>query len=404
MAYREGSAVSTGDASVTSLTLARPTGAAAGDIIVVYVYTEDLTLTPALSPGSWTEITECNGENDNATADFETRVYWLRQESDSSDISITWGGATVWATALGAAFSGRVASGDPEEGTATYNESQVNDTVPTPLGLTTSTFDADLVAFCGNPLGVAYAWGDTMRKRLDVGGQTLGTLMQNVAGASGDKPAVISGAPWSAMMLGLKTAAATHFQATVAASADDAQQVGTTCTINGTTIGASLDATTDWAGMRWDNVTVPNGATIHTAYLACVPSGTGEDEPLVTIYAEDADDPAQFTTTASDISNRSRTSGVSWSDANLGVSGATYAISADIASQIQTVVNRAGWASGNAMVVIVQGGATSTRDLTIEAQDLGPDTNPPILAINYTAAVAGGAMLRQKRMTMLGAG
>ncbi len=170
----------------------------------------------------------------------------------------------------------------------------------------------------------------------------------------------------------------------VAASSDDAQQVGTTMTLTGNTIGASLDATTDWAGMRFTNIAIPAGATITSASVGVVPSASTEDEPLVTVFLENADDCATFTTTASDISNRSLTTGVSWSSTNLAADGATYFSTPSLVSDLQTVINRGGWASGNDLCVIIQGGATGTRDLTIEAQDLGPNTNPPRISIGWT--------------------
>lgn len=186
----------------------------------------------------------------------------------------------------------------------------------------------------------------------------------------------------------------------VAASSDDAQQIGTTMTLTGTTIGGSLDATTDWAALRFTNLAIPNAASIQTAHIRVVPSGTGEDEPLVTIYVEDVDDCATFTAGASDISNRARTAGVSWSSADLAASGASYHNSPSLASIVQTIVNRAGWTSGNDMCVIVQGGATSTRDLTIEAQDLGPNTNPPQIFIQFATVGSGNASRMMARTRM----
>lgn len=172
----------------------------------------------------------------------------------------------------------------------------------------------------------------------------------------------------------------------VSTSTDDAQQVGTTMTLTGTTIGSDLDATTDWAAMRFNNITIPPGSTITTAGIDVVPSATTTDEPLVTIFLEDADDCATFTTTASDISNRAlTTANASWSNTNLGADGATYFASPSLVTAVQEVIDRAGWASGNDLCVIVQGGATSTRDLTIEAQNLGPNTNPPRIDLAWTA-------------------
>ncbi len=170
---------------------------------------------------------------------------------------------------------------------------------------------------------------------------------------------------------------------TVSLGTDDAQQVGTTMTTTGTTIGASLDATTDWAGMRFQNVDVPKGATVTSAFISVVPSATTEDEPLITLSAEDVDSSGTFTTGASNISNRTRTSTVSWSSTDLAASGSTYHNSPDITSMVQTIINRAGWATGNPVTIIAQGGATTTRDLTIEAFE-NAGNNPPRLTINFT--------------------
>jgi hypothetical protein len=174
---------------------------------------------------------------------------------------------------------------------------------------------------------------------------------------------------------------------TVAASADDAQQSGTTVTINGTTIGASLDASTEYVGMRFTNITIPPGSTITSAAMGVVPSGTGEDEPNVLIWLEDADDCAAFTTGASNITTRAATTAtVAWSSTDLGASGSSYHDTPSLVTPLQEVVDRAGWASGNDLCVIIQGGqGAATRDLTIEAQDLGPNTNPPRISIGWTA-------------------
>lgn len=176
---------------------------------------------------------------------------------------------------------------------------------------------------------------------------------------------------------------------TVSLGTDDAQQTtgSNTMALTGTTIGASLDATTDWAAFRWQSVQIPIGATITTSYLSVVPSGTGEDEPSVSVFFQDADNPGTFTTTANDIGGRSRTSSVSWSSTDLGANGSTYFNTPSLNSILQTVVNRGGWAPGNAVVGIIQGGSTGTRDLTIESFE-NTGANPPKLHVEYTVPTA----------------
>lgn len=170
----------------------------------------------------------------------------------------------------------------------------------------------------------------------------------------------------------------------VAAGADDAQQSGSTMTVTGTTIGASLDATTEYVGIRFGSVNIPKGATITTAYMRVVPSGTGEDEPLVTIAGLDEDNAAAFTTTANDITSRAITTATaSWSSTDLGASGSSYHNTPSLVSIVQEIIDRAGWASGNAIGFRIQGGATTTRDLTIESYE-NTGNNPPQLYVEYS--------------------
>jgi hypothetical protein len=173
---------------------------------------------------------------------------------------------------------------------------------------------------------------------------------------------------------------------TIASGADDAQQSGTTVTVTGTTIGASLDATTEYVGLRFPGVTIPQGATITAAYLSVVPSSTSEDEPNVTITGFDEDDTAAFTTGASNITNRAiTTASVTWSSTNLGATGSSYHDSPSLTAVVQEIVDRGGWASGNAMGFRIRGGSGTTRDLTIEAYE-NAGANPPKLHIEYEVA------------------
>jgi hypothetical protein len=74
---------------------------------------------------------------------------------------------------------------------------------------------------------------------------------------------------------------------------------------------------------------------------------------------------------------------VSWSSTDLLATGATYHNSADLTSQVQTVINRAGWSTGNPITILVQGGANTARDLTIESFE-NAGANPPRLTVNFT--------------------
>lgn len=173
---------------------------------------------------------------------------------------------------------------------------------------------------------------------------------------------------------------------TVGASADDAFQNNTTMDL--TTGSFNVDATNKWAGFRFQNVTIPQGATIHSAVLTIFVGSSTGDEPKHTFYGQAADDAGVFTTGASNISSRTRTTAnVLWDNADLGVSGITAKAVPDMATVVQEIVNRAGWASGNALVIVCHGDADTNRDLIVQFYDSNP-AEAATLAIEYTVGVA----------------
>lgn len=175
------------------------------------------------------------------------------------------------------------------------------------------------------------------------------------------------------------------FSTAIAASSDDAHQTGTS--MNLTNVSVVCEAATSWGGFRWDNVTVPKDATINSAYIRLYTASTTYDSPDVVIYCEDADDAATFTTSSSNISGRPlTTANVAWQDTDIG---GTWQNSIDISAPIQEVVNRAGWASGNALVVIMDG--QSTSPWRIRAWDNGTG-HGAVINIDYTEAAAGTAV------------
>lgn len=104
-------------------------------------------------------------------------------------------------------------------------------------------------------------------------------------------------------------------------------------------------------GIRFENITIPQGATINSAYFILqsydnyIGSGT---KSYVT--GEDVDNAVEFTT-EEDYLNRDRTTAkVAWDDIPRWYMGVDYN-SPEIASIIQEIVNRVGWVSGNDIVI-----------------------------------------------------
>ncbi len=135
-------------------------------------------------------------------------------------------------------------------------------------------------------------------------------------------------------------------------------------------------------GVRFQNVTVPPGATIHSAYIEFEVDVASDEETNLTLHGQAADDPTTFTNTNYDISTRPKTTAsVSWSPDEWVFANDKHQTS-DLSPIIQEIVNRDGWVSGNAMVFMVEGSGYR------EAESYeGEADAAPLLVIEYSEAV-----------------
>ena len=158
----------------------------------------------------------------------------------------------------------------------------------------------------------------------------------------------------------------------VAASSDDAFENNTGVVSIGFANLLVIDAVDKWHGYRFTNVTIPKDSPIASAILQLMPTSTS-DMPNIAIRGQAIDDAPTFTTGANDISSRSlTTASVTWSSADLGADGLTFFSSPDISSVIQEIVNRAGWVSGNDLVILYNGGSDASRDFAVRGYDGTP--------------------------------
>lgn len=176
----------------------------------------------------------------------------------------------------------------------------------------------------------------------------------------------------------------------IAASADDAEQNAGTGAVSIT--DGDLELTADGAtlqqvGVRFPALAIPQGATITNAYIEFTPRTDGQavnsGNPTITIRAQNADTAAAFAATNNDISGRAVTgASVSWSPANW--TSPVAAQTPNLTTLVQAVVNRGGWASGNAMAFIMSGAAANTfrRAWAFD----GNAGFAPRLVVQYTAA------------------
>jgi hypothetical protein len=125
--------------------------------------------------------------------------------------------------------------------------------------------------------------------------------------------------------------------------------------------------TPQWVGMRFNNITVPQGATITNAYVQFTADVTNSGDTDLTVYGQDADNVTSgFTSTAYNISSRSRLgTTVSWENVPAWDTSGEQDVdqrTPDISSIIQLIVNKGGWSSGNSLVIIIDGTVGSERE------------------------------------------
>ncbi len=107
-------------------------------------------------------------------------------------------------------------------------------------------------------------------------------------------------------------------------------------------------------GLRFNDIDIPQGATISNAYMRF---NHDEDAPGVCnliIFGELSLNAITFTTTNSDISNRSRTTTtVPWTDVEIW-SGDNNYNTPNIGSIISEIVGQGGWVAGNSLVLMIE--------------------------------------------------
>jgi RNase P/RNase MRP subunit p29 len=128
--------------------------------------------------------------------------------------------------------------------------------------------------------------------------------------------------------------------------------------------GAPDDQNILTTGLRFQNITIPQGAMIEEAYIQVVSheAKASDDVAVITIVGEASDNPQTYTLDAI-ITDRPETNAkVVWTVAEDWDLWGTYK-SADISTIVQELVNRPGWQSGNAMAFALKGENQGPSDM-----------------------------------------
>ena len=179
----------------------------------------------------------------------------------------------------------------------------------------------------------------------------------------------------------------------VSASTDDAEEYQT----GSVTLGSSTlelvyngDKGNQTVGLRFTGVNVPKGATITHAYIQFTTRTPTSDAASLEIRGQADDNPATFGSTRWMLTNRPKTgASVAWSPPAwpLKYQAGSDQRTPNLAAIAQEIIERPGWASGNAMAFYVTGsGQRIARSFD------GDATLAPALHLEYVSGtVSNGA-------------
>ncbi|MCG8584064.1 MAG: hypothetical protein MI757_05070 [Pirellulales bacterium] len=144
-----------------------------------------------------------------------------------------------------------------------------------------------------------------------------------------------------------------------------------------------------WVGFRFNNVTIPQGATISTAYVDMRADDSNTESTDLTIFGEDADDAAAIGSGNNNLSNRTRTTAsVTWNNvANWNKN--THYQTPEIKAIVEEIVGRSGWASGNDLVILIRSDDLNGKRFAVSHD--GQHSKAPLLHVEYTEGSGGGS-------------
>ncbi|PSW03729.1 metallophosphoesterase [Photobacterium lipolyticum] len=226
----------------------------------------------------------------------------------------------------------------------------VGDTV-TFSGTATDAEDGDLgssLAWSSSLDGAIGTGGAFSTSSLSEGNHTITASVSDTGGLAG-----------SAQITVTVGEAATTLDVRVAASSDDAEEIASgRIRLTSADLEFVYDGSEQTVGLRFNGVTMPQGASIERAYIQLQADETNSDTTLLAIEAEITDNASTFTSSEGNVSLRKRTSNsVSWFPppwTTVGEAGPDQR-TPDIAPIIQEIVDQPEWVSGNSLAIIISG-------------------------------------------------
>ncbi len=136
-------------------------------------------------------------------------------------------------------------------------------------------------------------------------------------------------------------------------------------------------------GLRFQNITIPRGATITNAYVEFTVDELNSGTFSMKVAGEATDNSNVFNASQNNISNRTKTNAfVDWSPANWVAENDLHR-TPNLSTIIQEITDRNGWNTGNSMSFIFYGNNNATSTRVAEAYD-GETFSAPLLHVEYT--------------------
>jgi len=172
------------------------------------------------------------------------------------------------------------------------------------------------------------------------------------------------------------------FEVSVGAGADDAEESSSGgVKLDSTDLDLVVTKKPQTVGLRFVDVAIPRRATIVAAYVQFRVDEADSGPTRLDVSGEAADDATAFIIARRNISSRQRTRAAvpwtlpAWSP--VGAAGPAQR-TPDLSAVLQEVVDRPGWTSGNALVLILTGSGRRVA----EAYE-GEPAGTPLLHVEY---------------------
>jgi len=195
------------------------------------------------------------------------------------------------------------------------------------------------------------------------------------------------------VLIGGIGAVATDVSYSIISAEDDGQIVyipsTDTYTNSGTTLilgNQTASSANDGKGaLRFQNVQIPNAATINSATLSLISGGSGSSQTELDILGNLTTNASNPTSAANYLAKARTSASVGWTiDAGAVAEDDTYT-TPDISTILQEIVNQGGWVAGNAMMFFIEDDGNSagvTRNFKTYDND---PAKVAVLTVNYTA-------------------